>query len=101
MRDRLARRKFQQIREIQKWKTDYAEWQNAWRECNGMLTRSQIREVQCPKCGAEKGEICISLGGKQRRVNHMERLEIRAEKSKTRRPMPPSLPSFIMDKILR
>jgi hypothetical protein len=46
----------------------------------GWLTRNQAREVVCPRCGAEIGELCTRPDpkGRARQRNHVERVRLAA-----------------------
>lgn len=41
------------------------------------LSRSTVREVKCPACGADEGELCVGAKGLARHSNHQERVEAR------------------------
>ena len=41
-----------------------------------MLPRTVVRQVECPKCGAAPGKLCLGARGKGRESNHMERVEL-------------------------
>ena len=42
---------------------------------NQMISRTDVRSVQCPTCLAPQGERCKAVRGKEREMNHMERVQ--------------------------
>jgi hypothetical protein len=41
-----------------------------------MLPRELVREVACPSCGAQPGQLCTGSGGEPRKSNHAARVNL-------------------------
>lgn len=41
-----------------------------------LRSRSRVRKIACPACGAAIGERCRGVRGRPRETNHMERVEL-------------------------
>ncbi len=56
------------------WVTRRRKKSVALRELSGRPSRSEVRSVPCPECGAPAGENCVGTRRNERHANHQARI---------------------------